>query len=694
MMERLQTFTNAWQDWRQPIFRLGSILVLFAMLAILIAPGQFPYLVAEPVAGTNWFQDGINIIIGQFVEWAKPFLRAVSIGVDQSVRGLQFILHHMPWFTFLALVTWLGWRLSGAGLATLAAISIFYMAASGLWIKSMNTLAMVGVAIPLALSFGFLMGVIAAKSKRAGRVIEPCLDLMQTIPTFAYLVPLIVLFGFGPVPGVIASMIYAAPPITRNVMLGLNQVPAELKDVAAMSGTSRWQSFAMIELPSARQQILVGVNQSILASLSMVIIAAVIGGFDDIGREVLVATNKGSARFGEALSAGLIIVLMAVVIDRLSRAASMSDKQRRNPRQLRQGLSLCLIGIISGLLLPMGELLAVTAEVFRVTETAINDQLSQFIGNYGIILDSIKNNAFIYVLLPLRIGLEKAVMPMTWGIEFTDTGKLIYQMVVIGSFGLLMLRRQIAMAIFFLVAGYILYRGFTGLPWWAVTGGVCLAALSVSGLRLALMCFAMLMMITVFGHWGDALYSLYLCAAAVMICLIIGCPVGVISAKSDRVSRIMRPINDTLQSIPLYIFLIPAVALFQISEFSALVAIVLYAIVPIIRYTEHGLRSIPTQLVEASIAQGCNSWQRLIYIELPVARPSILLGLNQTVLFSLAMLIIAVLVGARGLAEQVNIGLRSGDTGLGLTAGLSMAFIAIMADRILRNWATRLGADS
>ncbi len=475
----------------------------------------------------------------------------------------------------------------------LAAISIFYMAASGLWIKSMNTLAMVGVAIPLALSFGFVMGVIAAKSRRAGRIIEPCLDLMQTIPTFAYLVPLIVLFGFGPVPGVIASMIYAAPPITRNVMLGLHQVPSELKDVATMSGTSRWQSFMMIELPNARQQILVGVNQSILASLSMVIIAAVIGGFDDIGREVLVATNKGSARFGEALSAGLIIVLMAVVIDQLSRAASTSRSQPRRKRQLRQGMTLAIIGICVGFVAPMDNLIASTSELFRTTESMINHQLGQFITNYGIILDTIKNTAFIYILLPLRIGLEQAVMPMTWGIAFTDTGKFIYQMLVIGSFGLFMVRRRFAMAIFILVAGYIMYRGFTGLPWWAVTGGVCLAALSVSGLRLALMCFAMLMMITMFGHWADALYSLYLCAAAVLVCLLLGCPLGVLAAKSDRASRIMRPINDTLQSIPLYIFLIPAVALFQISEFSALVAIVLYAIVPIIRYTEHGLRSIP-----------------------------------------------------------------------------------------------------
>ena len=693
MMIRLKPLADHWQEWRQPALRFGGAIIFLAMLAILIAPAQFPFLVGEPVPATTWFQDSINSIITYFVEWAKPFLRAVSAGVDQSVRGLQLVLHSMPWFAFMVLVTWLGWRLSGVGLAILAAVSIFYMAASGLWIKSMNTLAMVGVAIPLALSFGCLMGVLAAKSKRAGRVVEPCLDLMQTIPTFAYLVPLIVLFGFGPVPGVIASMIYAAPPITRNVMLGLNLVPSELKDVAAMSGTSRWQTFIMIELPSARQQILVGVNQSILASLSMVIIAAVIGGFDDIGREVLVATNKGSARFGEALSAGLIIVLMAVLIDQLSRAASMSDTLHRNTKQLRLGLIVAGIGVILGFIMPMDGIIATTSNIFRYSESGINDQLSQFIASYGIILDSIKNNAFIYALLPLRIGLEKSVMTMTWGVEFTDTGKLIYQAVVIGLFAVLAVRRQIGMAIFTLAVGYILYHGFTGLPWWAVTGGVCLAALSVSGIRLALMCFAMLLLITIFGHWADALYSLYLCAAAVFICLIIGCPLGILAAKSSRASRIMRPINDTLQSIPLYIFLIPAVALFQISEFSALVAIVLYAIVPIIRYTEHGLRSIPTQLIEASVAQGCNFWQRLIYIELPVARPGILLGLNQTVLFSLAMLIIAALVGARGLAEQVNIGLRSGDTGLGLTAGLSMAFIAIMADRILRAWATKLGAE-
>ena len=201
----------------------------------------------------------------------------------------------------------------------------------------------------------------------------------------------------------------------------------------------------------------------------------------------------------------------------------------------------------------------------------------------------------------------------------------------------------------------------------------------------------MMLAVTLTGHWQGALYSVYLCSAAILVCMLIGCPLGMLAAKSNLVSRILRPVNDTLQSIPLYIFLIPAVALFQVNEFSALVAIVLYAIVPLIRYTEHGLRHVPTTLIEAARANGCSPLQRLLLIELPVARPTILLGLNQTVLFALAMLIIAVLVGARGLAEEVNIGLRDADTGLGMTAGLSMAFIAIIADRILRGWATRLG---
>ena len=302
-----------------------------------------------------------------------------------------------------------------------------------------------------------------------------------------------------------------------------------------------------------------------------------------------------------------------------------------------------------------------------------------------------KNNALVYLLLPMRIGLTKAVLPFTWGFVFTPVMQSVYLLAVIGGTGLLAWRGRNAAAGFLLSIGLIAYSGFTYLPWWVVFGGVGWLAWRLVNWKFALVAGGMMLAITLTGHWQGALYSVYLCSAAILVCMLIGCPLGMLAAKSAVASRILRPINDTLQSIPLYIFLIPAVALFQVNEFSALVAIVLYAIVPLIRYTEHGLRHVPPTLIEAARANGCSPLQRLLLIELPVARPAILLGLNQTVLFALAMLIIAVLVGARGLAEQVNIGLRDADTGLGMTAGLSMAFIAIIADRILRGWATRLG---
>ena len=673
--------------------RLAAGFVILVGIAAIIMPERLPAIVASPLAGGDGIAASINNGIDWFVSVFKPALRAIAGGLDWAVRGLQTLLHATPWPFIVIAVTWMAWRLKGIGLATLCGGAVLYMALSGYWLKSMNTLSMVGVAVPLALAVGFGLGVLGAKSRRANAVLQPTLDLMQTIPTFAYLAPLVVLFGFGPVPGVLASMIYAAPPMTRNVLLGLRSVPQELGEVSAMSGTTALQRFWFIELPYAKHQILVGINQLVLASLSMVIIAAVIGGFDDIGREVLVATNKGSARFGQALAAGIVIVLLAVVIDRMTRAAATRQKTGRwAPPLWAQFVGLAAVFAAALLLKPHADALAtLSAVVFRLGEMGVNGWLQDFISTHGMTLDSIKNNALVYLLLPLRIGLTKAVLPFTWGFTFTPAMQTAYLLAVCGGTALLAWRGRTTAAALLLSVGLIAFSGFTYLPWWVVFAGVGYLAWRHAGWRFALFAIGMMLAITVTGHWQGALYSVYLCTAAILVCLVIGCPLGILAAKSDIVSRILRPVNDTLQSIPLYIFLIPAVALFQVNEFSALVAIVLYAIVPLIRYTEHGLRHVPPTLVEAARANGCSPLQRLVMIELPVARPAILLGLNQTVLFALAMLIIAVLVGARGLAEQVNIGLRDADTGLGMTAGLSMAFIAIIADRILRGYASALG---
>ena len=681
--------------WRLSPQTTVAMAVMLGLTAVMTWPQYFTWLDHAPVMGASVLSDAINDGIKAFVDAFKPMLRTIAGGIDAGVRGLQFILHHLPWLLIVAFVALIGLRFQSIGLAAFCGVSVLYMAISGHWIRSMNTLAMVGLSVPLALMLGFGLGVWGAKSHRVFRVLMPTLDLMQTIPTFAYLAPLVVLFGFGPVPGVLASMIYAAPPITRNVILGLKQVPHDLYEVASISGASPWQRFFHIELPHAKHQMLVGVNQTVLASLSMVIIAAVIGGFDDIGREVLVATNKGSARFGQALGAGIVIVLLAVVIDRLTRAAS---EKRSSPLRMSLWVDLGLLvsaGVIGFVFADsLDNLTAITAATIRSIEAYINQGLTAFIADYGMVLDQIKNNALVYILLPMRIGLAKAVLPFTWGVSFPPMMQNIYLLAVVGLSLLAALKGRTMLGFIILGFGLVMFRGFTYLPWWLVVVSISYIAWRCVDLKFALVTIAMLVLMTWAGHWQDALYSVYLCTASVLVCLVIGCPLGVWAAKSDRVSSILRPINDTLQSIPLYIFLIPAVALFQINEFSALVAIVLYAIVPLIRYTEHGLRHVPETLLDAATAQGCSRWQKLIHIELPVARPTILLGLNQTVLFALAMLIIAVLVGARGLAEQVNIGLRDANTGLGLTAGFSMAFIAIIADRILRGWASSLGSTS
>ena len=205
--------------------RLAAGFVILVGIAAIIMPERLPAIVASPLAGGDGIAASINNGIDWFVSVFKPTLRAIAGGLDWAVRGLQTLLHATPWPFIVIAVTWMAWRLKGIGLATLCGGAVLYMALSGYWLKSMNTLSMVGVAVPLALAVGFGLGVLGAKSRRANAVLQPTLDLMQTIPTFAYLAPLVVLFGFGPVPGVLASMIYAAPPMTRNVLLGLRSVP-------------------------------------------------------------------------------------------------------------------------------------------------------------------------------------------------------------------------------------------------------------------------------------------------------------------------------------------------------------------------------------------------------------------------------------------------------------------------------------
>jgi glycine betaine/proline transport system permease protein len=172
----------------------------------------------------------------------------------------------------------------------------------------------------------------------------------------------------------------------------------------------------------------------------------------------------------------------------------------------------------------------------------------------------------------------------------------------------------------------------------------------------------------------------------VLLSFLLGAGLGVWASLSDRASGLLRPVCDTLQTMPIFVFLIPAIMVFLVGEFTALIAIVMYAVVPSIRYTEHGLRTVPAEVVEAARAMGTTKSQLLWQVKLPLALPEIMLGLNQTIMMALAMVVVAALVGARGLGQEVMVALNQANTGKGLVSGLCIAVLAIVTDRIIQSW--------
>ena len=183
--------------------------------------------------------------------------------------------------------------------------------------------------------------------------------------------------------------------------------------------------------------------------------------------------------------------------------------------------------------------------------------------------------------------------------------------------------------------------------------------------------------------------TVYLCGISVVFASLIGIPIGILSAERERLWRWVQVVIDTLQTLPSFVYLMPVVMLFRVGDFTALIAIVAYAVVPAIRYTVLGLHKVDERLIEAGRAMGCTPWQILTRIKLKLALPEIMLGLNQTIMFALSMLVITALVGTRDLGQEVYIALTKADPGRGLVAGLAVAFIAIIADRLISAGAAR-----
>lgn len=660
----------------------SCIVALVGALCLVLVP-YLPWLGAWPkgltIPATVWIGSGLT----WFFELIKPAARLVSWLLAFPMGWANMLLVSSPYTLVIGNFTALGWYVGGRRIAALAVIGLGLVLLSGYWVASMNTLALVFVSVPLALLIGAAIGIAANEVPAVNRAVQTALDVMQTVPTFAYLTPLLLLFGFGSVVGLIASVIYAAPPMARNLILALQRVEPEVREAAIMSGATRRQQLFLVEMPSVSRQIMVGVNQTIMASLSMVIIAAVIGGFNDIGWEVLL--NMRKAAFGQSLVAGLVIVIFAILLDRLSSA--LANEDRRNSGRAAVGILVVAIAValLERHVLPAPGSFA----AFKAAAGLIDNYLGAFIAANGAAIDEVKKVAMFYILLPLRVGLAQAVLPFTWGFQWTaamSTG--VYAASAIVALGLTFRRRPVT-GICILIATGVLVTGVTNLPWPFVLVGFGALGWVAGGKRLAAYAVVLVAIVPLIGLWAPALLSLYLAGAAVIACVAVGGVIGMLCGVSDRVWAVFRPICDLLQTIPLFVLLIPVLMLFQIGEFSAFLAICAYAVAPMIRYTREGLASTPEELVEVAISSGATEWQTLWEVRVPYSAPTLLLGLNQTILYAFSMLVIAALVGTTDLGQQIYLALGQGDVGLGLAAGISMALLALVADRIVQAFADR-----
>ena len=549
----------------------------------------------------------------------------------------------LPWTVVLSGTILLGYALKGKLLALLAGITTSYIAIFGQWEPAMETLSFVLIAAPVSCLLGLFFGAVAYKSKTAETILMPLLNVAQTMPHFSYLIPVMVFFGVGDHAGAIATIIFATPPMIRLTLLGLKRVSPEVVEAGSMSGCSNSQMMLKVLIPTARRDILIGTNQVIMQCLAMAVIASFIGA-KGLGFNLLLALNQ--LRIGQALELGICIVLIAVVLDKLSLAwankqtdyfADSSYFQRH-----KYGIIFLIFMATCVILTFVGKIIfggginyfyLIPHNQGITTEPFWQAGVDWMVENWYHGLQTFNNWLIIDVLMPMKaayLGMPvSATFVLVMGIGY-----------IIGGWRSALI-----------VGGFLLFIAFT--EW-----------------------------------WDRALITAYMTSFAVIVSAIIGVIVGSLCAQNRFASKMILIVCDTLQTFPSFIYLIPVIMLFGVTDTSVLIAVVVYATIPATRYTVEGLRSVPATLQDAGSMSGVNKFQRWVNIEMPLAFPHIMLGINQTVVFALFMVIIGAMIGTDDLGQYILKALSDKNgIGNGLMLGLCVAFIGLAVDHLIRTWA-------
>ena len=594
-------------------------------------------------------------VISGFILFQIEFIREIMLGGAKTVvtfSSWDWVTANpwarmpgLPWTVIAGGATILGYALAGRRLALLVGLSMTYISVFGQWEPAMQTLSFVLVAAPVSVFIGLILGIWAFRNKTVETVLNPLLNMAQIIPHFSYLIPVMVFFGIGDHAGAIATVIFATPPMVRLTLLGLKKLGPEVAESGMMSGCTNWQLLTNVLVPTARRDILIGVNQVIMQCLAMVVLASLIGA-KGLGIDLLIALNR--LDIGKATEIGICIVLIAIVLDRMSLA--WANKQTDYFSSLsfiekhKYSLAFAALFVIALGLAYVGQF--IFPEGF----------------NYLYI---VPHNKGMSIAIYLQSGVD-----WIWDTYF---------------FALKVFNEWLILSVLLPVKAA--YLGMPVIATFTLFMGI---GFIVGGLRVALTVGALLLFIALTQWWDRALITAYLMSVSVLVSGIIGITVGTLCAQNARSTRFILTYCDTFQTFPSFIYLIPVMMLFGITDTAVVIAIIVYASIPALRYTVEGLLSVPETLQDAGTMSGVNRVQRWLTIELPMSFPHIALGLNQTVVFALSMVIIGAMIGTDDLGQLIlgSLSDRNG-VGNGLILGVCVACIGLAIDQILRTWANQ-----
>lgn len=624
---------------------IGLALVALAIALVLFKPWLPAGLVRLPSALVVPFADALNrlfdfvkddlglVHVTRAVAGAIEWLLDVTANLLYGRRRWPY-LGPLPWSVVAVTAGCLGHWLGGHRLALLGGGTFAWVALMGQWTWTMETLSVIVVAVPVAVGLGLGLGIAAWRSAGVERVLNPVLNVAQSLPHFAYMIPVVIFVGVGPKSGAVVTIVFAVPPMIRMTVLGLRKVPPETVESGEMCGASRWQLLRHVRVPTARTEVLVGVNQVIMQSLAMVVLASFIG-MPGLGQKLLQLLQ--SLKIGRSIEIGVTIVLLAIMLDRLSKAWAMRQPVHfeRGTSWVRRHRTLVVWAALCAAAFALARVFPLAAEIGRRDAFSLAKPL-----------DAIVNAALAFVdpvALAVRSFLIRDVL-----VPMRDA--------------------------------------YLWLPTTAVAVAVAGIAWRVGGWRSAGTCTAYVVLIALSGWWDRAMITAYMVSFAVLLSALIGLPLGAwAAARHVRAQRVLLAC-DTMQTFPSFIYLIPVIMLFGVNDVAAIAAVVVFGTVPMTRYTIEGLRGVPPELLEAADMSGATSGQKLRCVALPMAVPTIMVGLNQTVMFSLFMVIIAAFIGTQDLGQEMQRALSSLDVGKGLVLGLCVAFMGLTVDHLITRW--------